>query len=469
MVNPGSNNSIYYFPVLLSDSVSDFSIIPLESTDGSVLGTGLIDDSGNTIHGNIYTFLTNSGILLEPTNNNFSYITNYSALPGSVVSSITFDSSINDINFIPEVIQNYYTSGSGITTNDIIITDQPITGLTTTFTNDPPNEETSIPTVGIPGQFYPYTVCRDQIKGRVSFYFDLAGEMIIEFSIEFNHSEEKQCLKERPDRVSTGTNYPVGDSECYRNDSNNIVPASYKIKTPNMFWKYLRDYSKGIEEQPQQGIEPVTPFGTSGITDRGQRFEYPKGALHKGYPDINPAASRSGQGMSCDITVPEYVRVTWLAPVKQNCAYEKIDKNVEINIKVVGTGNSTPVTSTKAKGGKKFHPKAKDYSEPIEKDLASQPVTQGAQELAGLLQEAAGRLKNIATRAGQLRNPSDEVNTVTPGQKLSKAAHDIFDGFTTLPPGNFASKLDQTLLKAMKEAGIEPCSCSPGKPRPTIL
>lgn len=135
----GESRNIYYFLICPKNKFT-IEIFPIESTDGTTTGTGLVDASGNSIHPDILYFACSAGTTQEPPVGDvpFSYLYNFSSFNGVTVSSVNFDPSLHDLTFIPEITRSYYDTIKTDTyfifnpanQNTIIIRDNPVMNLT---------------------------------------------------------------------------------------------------------------------------------------------------------------------------------------------------------------------------------------------------------------------------------------------------------------------------------------------------
>lgn len=186
------NRDSYNFLVILNDLEQTLSVLNLESTDGSVSGTGYIDASGNSTNNDIKYFVTKKGITTGYQNLNFDYICQFSSVNSYILSSSVFDSNLYDLSFLPKTIKDIYDLNSGITTNETITFDSPnIPSIPTTIVKIPGDCVTNCEVI----ETLPFKVkeqsCESQKSWRI--LLEINPENLA-MNIKFNFKLEKNDL-----------------------------------------------------------------------------------------------------------------------------------------------------------------------------------------------------------------------------------------------------------------------------------
>lgn len=99
-----------YYSFLISTKDNEIKVAKLESEDGTVEGTGLLDENGNSTHPSIRNFISKQGISLDPPVGNipFSYLYNFTSTDGCSLIQDTFVASAHNLSFLPDTIKNLY-------------------------------------------------------------------------------------------------------------------------------------------------------------------------------------------------------------------------------------------------------------------------------------------------------------------------------------------------------------------------
>jgi hypothetical protein len=99
-----------YYNFLISTSDNKLKIAKIRSEDGTAAGTGLVNQSGESIHPSIDTFISQAGITADPPTGKvpFSYLNNYISTAGCTQVQTTFTASQHDLSFLPAKIKSLY-------------------------------------------------------------------------------------------------------------------------------------------------------------------------------------------------------------------------------------------------------------------------------------------------------------------------------------------------------------------------
>jgi hypothetical protein len=441
LVNPGSNNKIYYFPVVLNNSESAFSVIALESSDGSLSGTGYVDSSGNSVHADVCNFLTDSGFTNPATVLDFNYMSQVSSLDGGSASSITFDSNTNDISFIPKTLKSYYTSGDGITDRSTVtqITDYP--SIITTITDlDGDGGE-----VQIYDQFkIQQTVCQDGVELHFRLKF-IRKELKLTMNLSWLNLIEKFCLDPADDVKQDDSWEEVSEGDAKQlncaqgTDKKSLNPRLWidSENWTNASWDYYDREGKSFN--PVAGSEQNYPVGgTPPFAESHQvgvnTVKYKEGELHDAHPDEPNSQDRLDQSMKGDYD--ESSKFVKNGKRTKNCVESSEKKSADINLVITLSGIES-TTEIKIDGDRIDTPAKNDRE-------VQTAITKLGQTLK------AGMKASISA-------------SKTPGKILNDIAKQIHGGLTQSPQTTLQDRINDVISEVAKLHNFTTCPCSKNK------
>jgi hypothetical protein len=99
-----------YYNFLISTTENKLKIAKIRSEDGTATGTGLLNQSGESIHPSISSFISQAGITIDPPVGKipFSYLNNYISTSGCTGVQSTFVASQHNLSFLPAKIKALY-------------------------------------------------------------------------------------------------------------------------------------------------------------------------------------------------------------------------------------------------------------------------------------------------------------------------------------------------------------------------